>query len=219
MSRPVPLPACTRRPHRPGGRPRRPFHHPSTARGRLAAAVDSVLRGWTDVEVADHATATVLPLSAATVGRARSGRCVPSAETVKALAAVAGIDPAELLRLRTEAVWQPYAPTDTPRVTRTVIVETLGESLDALRHRRRNPVPYRELARRVGLRERTVRDRFAGIWPAGPRRQEELVRQLDALLRALGVPDTATYLWHVPVRRGLSRSPRWGVTRRSRWSS
>ncbi|MHA5054864.1 helix-turn-helix domain-containing protein [Streptomyces sp. SD15] len=100
------------------------------------------MRGWTDAEVAAHAT----------VGRARSGRCVPSAETVRALAAVVGVDPAraapashggDLTAVR--------APTDTPRVTRTVIVESLGESLDALRHRRRTPVPYRVLARRVGM--------------------------------------------------------------------
>jgi hypothetical protein len=32
---------------------------------------------------------------------------VPSVETVKALAAVDGIAPTELLRLRTEAIWQP----------------------------------------------------------------------------------------------------------------
>lgn len=224
MSRHVPHSPCTRRPYRPGGRPRRPVHHPATARGRLAAAVDSALRGWTDTEVADYATATVLPLSAATVGRASSGRCVPSTATVKALAAVAGIDPAELLRLRTEAIWAPYAPTDTPRVTRTMIGASLGESLDALRHRRSTAVSYRALARRISLPEATVRNRLAGKWPAGPERQEELLRQLDALLRALGVPDTATHLWQGPVRRGLTRKQQWSVTwrlraRRGRWPS
>ena len=76
MSRHVPLSPCTRRPYRPGGRPRRPIHHPGTARGRLAAAVDDALRGWTDAEVADYATASVLPLSTATVaGPAEAGAC------------------------------------------------------------------------------------------------------------------------------------------------
>lgn len=218
MFPPVPHASWPRRPYRPGGRPRRLVHDPGTARGRLAAAVDSALRGWTDAEVAEHVTATVLPLSAATVGRARSGRCVPSIETVKALAAVAGIAPAELLRLRTEAIWQPYAPIDTPRVTRSVIVETLGESLDALRHRGCTPVSYRTLARRVGMSKTTVRNRLAGIWPAGRSRQDELVRQLDALLRALGVPETALYLWHVPVHRALDRRPRRQGNRLDRWA-
>ncbi|WP_405968966.1 hypothetical protein OG496_55255 [Streptomyces sp. NBC_00988] len=217
MSPSVPLSPCTRRPYRRGGRPRRPVHPPGSAQGRLAAALDDVLRGWTDAEVAIHATATVLPLSAATVGRARSGRCVPSAETVKALAAIAGVDPGKLLRLRTEAIWQPFAPVDRPGVTRRVIMWSLGQSLEALRRRGRTAVPYRVLARRAALPEATVRDRLAGIWPAGFRRQVRLLLQLDALLRALGVPDTAIYLWHGPVRLGLARTSRWGVTRRGRW--
>ncbi|MFE2499819.1 hypothetical protein [Streptomyces scopuliridis] len=173
--------------------------------------------GWTGAEVAAHATATVLPLSAATVGRARSGRCVPSVETVRALAAVAGVDPAGLLELRTEAIWQLYAPIGTAWVTRAVIVETLGGSLggslDALRHRRRTPVPCQVPARRVGMPGTAVRVRLAGVWPAGPLRRAEVVRRLDVLLRALGVPDTAICLWHVPVRRGLGRRPRWRATR------
>ncbi|MEV4040413.1 hypothetical protein [Streptomyces umbrinus] len=215
MPPPVPLSPCTRCRYRPGGgRPRRAVHLPDIAQGRLAAALDDALRGWTDTEVAAHATATVLPLSAATVGRARSGRCVPLAETVKALAVVAGVDPGELLRLRTEAIWQPYAPVDRPGVTRSQIVWSLGQSLEALRCRGRTPVPYRVLARRAALPEATVRDRLAGVWPAGLQHQDRLVRQLDTLLRTLGVPDAAADLWHVPVRRALRRS---ALDRAERW--
>jgi hypothetical protein len=217
MPPPVPLSPYTRRPYRPeGGRPRRPVHPADSAQGRLAAVLDEVLRGWTDAEVAVHATETVLPLSAATVGRARSGRCMPSTPTVRALADVAGVDPGELLRLRTEAIWQPYAPVDRPGVTRGLIVWSLGQSLEALRRRGRTPVPYRMLARRAALPEATVRDRLAGVWPAGLRRQGQLVRQLDALLRALGVPDAAADLWHVPVHRALGRSALERAERRKR---
>lgn len=218
MSLNDPLSPCTWRPHRPGGgRPRRPIHPPESAQGRLAAALDDVLRGWTDTEVAVHATVTVLPLSAATVGRARSGRCVPSTETVKALAAVAGVAPGELLRLRTEAIWQPYAPVDRPGTSRLVIGWSLGQSLEALRRRGSIPIPYRVLARRAALPEATVRDRLAGIWPAGFRRHGRFLLQLDALLRALGVPDTATHLWHGPVHKALRRRPQWRVARRPCW--
>ncbi len=217
MPPPVPLSPCTRRPYRPeGGRPRRPVHPADSAQGRLAAVLDEVLRGWTDAEGAVHATETVFPLSGATVGRARSGRCLPSTATVKALAAVAGVDPGDLLRLRTEAIWQPYAPVDRPGVTRAMIVWSLGQSLEALRRRGRTPVPYRVLASRATLPEATVRDRLAGIWPAGLRRQGRLLLQLDALLRALRVPDDAADLWHVPVHRALGRSALERAERRKR---
>lgn len=218
MPPPVPLSPCTRRPYRPeGGRPRRPAHPADSAQGRLAAALDDILRGWTDTEVAARATATVLPLSVATIGRARSGRCLPSTAAVRALAAVAGVDPGDLLRLRTETIWEPYAHVDRPGVTRESVVGSLGQSLEALRRRGRTPVPYRVLARRAELPEATVRDRLAGIWSAGLRRQGQLLLQLDAVLRALGVPGTALHLWHDPVRCGLARKPRWAATRRGRW--
>lgn len=195
-----------RRPHRPGGRPRSPIHASHTAQGRLAGALDDALCGWSNTEVAAYATAAGLPLSAATVGRARSGRCVPSIETVRALAAVAGVDPAELLALRTAVVWGPYAPVDQPGATRYVVVASLGASLEALRRRGARPLPYRTLARRAGMAETTVRSRLTGVWPAGGWCEGDLLGQLDRLLHALGVPSTASDLWYAPIQRALSRS-------------
>lgn len=219
MPQPVTFPCpYARLPYRPGGRLRRPVHGPDTARGRLATAIDDVLRGWTNAEVAAHSANMGCPVSAPTVGRARSGCCVPTAETVKTLAVVAGADPAGLLNLRTTAIWGPYIPVDHAGVTRSCLSVSLGESLGSLRNRGHRPVSYRTLARRTGMAEATVRDRLAGVWPAGWRQEAVFFRQLDHLLHALGVPREAVKLWHVPARRALDRTARIRRKRRPyRW--
>ncbi|MFJ5928035.1 hypothetical protein ACIQF6_36115 [Kitasatospora sp. NPDC092948] len=162
--------------------------------------------GRTDAAWLKEAEERRIALSLSTIRRARTGsNSLPSTATVTALEDLTGAVPGSLQRLRTEALWAPFAPVDTPRVRKGWFIKNLTLSLEELRGCHRRPLSCRRLADSAEMPVSTLRSRLKGKWPPGWKKEHQFLQEMVRLLSVLGVPEDVQHLWTTPARKAFNR--------------